>query len=84
VIAVRSKNPATFGVNSDRDGDRRGVDRRSVVIALRGGRHRRHTFNDCTTSLGARPNGIPMDRDCISPAVHSAFRNADEMLDFVE
>ena len=28
--------------------------------------------------------GIPMDRDCISPAAHSAFRNADEMLDFVE
>lgn len=28
--------------------------------------------------------GIPMDRDCISPAGHSAFRNADEMLDFVE
>ena len=25
-----------------------------------------------------------MDRDCISPAAHSAFRNADEMLDFVE
>ena len=28
--------------------------------------------------------GIPMDRDCISPAAHSTFRNADEMLDFVE
>ncbi len=28
--------------------------------------------------------GIRMDRDCISPAGHSAFRNADEMLDFVE
>jgi glutamate synthase domain-containing protein 2 len=28
--------------------------------------------------------GIPMDRDCISPAGHSSFRNADEMLDFVE
>jgi glutamate synthase (ferredoxin) len=28
--------------------------------------------------------GIPMDRDCISPAAHSAFRNADQMLDFVE
>src|SRR5580765_5262515 len=28
--------------------------------------------------------GIPMDRDCISPAAHSAFRNADEMLDFIE
>jgi glutamate synthase (ferredoxin) len=28
--------------------------------------------------------GIPMDQDCISPAAHSAFRNADEMLDFVE
>jgi len=25
-----------------------------------------------------------MDRDCISPAAHGAFRNADEMLDFVE
>ena len=28
--------------------------------------------------------GIPRDRDCISPAGHTAFRNADEMLDFVE
>ena len=28
--------------------------------------------------------GVPMDRDCISPAAHSVFRNADEMLDFVE
>ncbi len=28
--------------------------------------------------------GIPIDRDCISPSSHSAFRNADEMLDFVE
>jgi glutamate synthase domain-containing protein 2 len=28
--------------------------------------------------------GVPMDRDCISPAAHSMFRNADEMLDFVE
>ena len=28
--------------------------------------------------------GVPMDRDCISPATHSVFRNADEMLDFVE
>ena len=28
--------------------------------------------------------GIPMDRDCISPAVHSAFHDADSLLDFVE
>lgn len=28
--------------------------------------------------------GIPMGQDCISPAYHSAFRSADEMLDFVE
>ena len=32
----------------------------------------------------AEIRGIPMDRDCISPSSHSAFRNADEMLDFVE
>jgi glutamate synthase (ferredoxin) len=32
----------------------------------------------------AEIRGVPMDRDCISPAAHSAFRNADEMLDFVE
>jgi glutamate synthase domain-containing protein 2 len=32
----------------------------------------------------AEIRGIPMDRDCISPAAHRAFRNADEMLDFVE
>ena len=28
--------------------------------------------------------GIPIDRDCISPSSHNTFRNADEMLDFVE
>lgn len=28
--------------------------------------------------------GIPMGRDCISPAAHSAFRDVDSMLDFVE
>jgi glutamate synthase domain-containing protein 2 len=32
----------------------------------------------------AEIRGIAMDRDCISPAAHSEFRNADEMLDFVE
>src|SRR5262245_56815222 len=32
----------------------------------------------------AEIRGIPMDRDCISPSAHSVFRNADEMLDFVE
>jgi glutamate synthase domain-containing protein 2 len=32
----------------------------------------------------AEIRGIPTDRDCISPAAHSMFRNADEMLDFVE
>ena len=32
----------------------------------------------------AEIRGVPMDRDCISPATHSAFRNADELLDFVE
>lgn len=28
--------------------------------------------------------GIPMGQDCVSPAAHSAFSNADELLDFVE
>ena len=32
----------------------------------------------------AEIRGIPMDRDCISPAAHSTFRNADQMLDFIE
>ena len=32
----------------------------------------------------AEIRGVPMDRDCISPAAHSVFRNADEMLDFIE
>ena len=32
----------------------------------------------------AEIRGIPRDRDCISPAAHSEFRNADEMLDFAE
>lgn len=27
---------------------------------------------------------IPMDRDCLSPAAHSAFRDHDSLLDFVE
>ncbi|MEQ1897368.1 MAG: FMN-binding glutamate synthase family protein [Vicinamibacterales bacterium] len=28
--------------------------------------------------------GVPMDRDCISPATHSVFHDADSLLDFVE
>ena len=32
----------------------------------------------------AEARGIRRDRDCASPAAHSAFRNADELLDFVE
>ena len=32
----------------------------------------------------AEIRGIPRDRDCVSPAAHSAFRNADGLLDFVE
>lgn len=32
----------------------------------------------------AEIRGIPMGRDCISPSRHTAFSNADELLDFVE
>ena len=32
----------------------------------------------------AETRGIPRDRDCASPAAHSAFGNADALLDFVE
>ncbi len=32
----------------------------------------------------AQARGIPMGQDCVSPSRHSAFRNVDEMLDFVE
>jgi glutamate synthase domain-containing protein 2 len=32
----------------------------------------------------ARIRGIPLDRDCISPASHSAFRDVSSMLDFIE
>jgi glutamate synthase domain-containing protein 2 len=32
----------------------------------------------------ARIRHIPTDRDCISPAAHAAFRDADSLLDFVE
>ncbi len=32
----------------------------------------------------ARIRGIPMDRDCISPASHSAFTDVSSMLDFIE
>jgi glutamate synthase domain-containing protein 2 len=32
----------------------------------------------------AAARGIPRDRDCASPARHSAFHDADSMLDFVE
>ena len=32
----------------------------------------------------AQTRGIPRDRDCASPAAHSVFGNADELLDFVE
>jgi glutamate synthase domain-containing protein 2 len=28
--------------------------------------------------------GIPMDRDCVSPSAHSAFSDADSLLDFAE
>lgn len=32
----------------------------------------------------ARIRGIDRDRDCISPAAHTAFQDADSLLDFVE
>ena len=32
----------------------------------------------------AKARGIPLGRDCASPSVHSAFGNADTLLDFVE
>ncbi len=32
----------------------------------------------------ARIRGIPMDRDCISPANHTAFSDVSSMLDFIE
>ncbi len=28
--------------------------------------------------------GVPLDRDCVSPSTHSAFHDADSLLDFVE
>ena len=28
--------------------------------------------------------GVPEDRDCVSPAAHTAFHDADSRLDFVE
>jgi len=32
----------------------------------------------------AQIRGIPLGRDCVSPAAHSAFHDADSLLDFVE
>ncbi|MBA1147065.1 FMN-binding glutamate synthase family protein [Ectothiorhodospiraceae bacterium WFHF3C12] len=32
----------------------------------------------------ARIRGVPMGRDCVSPATHSAFHDADGLLDFAE
>jgi glutamate synthase domain-containing protein 2 len=32
----------------------------------------------------AEVRGVPANQDCVSPPGHSAFRNADELLDFVE
>jgi glutamate synthase domain-containing protein 2 len=32
----------------------------------------------------AETRGIPMDRDCASPSAHTAFTDADSLLDFVE
>lgn len=32
----------------------------------------------------AAVRGVPADQDCVSPASHKEFRNADELLDFVE
>jgi len=36
-----------------------------------------------TTEI-AQARGIPLGRDCLSPASHAEFHNADSMLDFVE
>lgn len=36
------------------------------------------------TAAIAASRGVPPDRDCVSPARHSAFSDADSMLDFVE
>jgi len=32
----------------------------------------------------SRIRGVPMGRDCVSPAAHSAFHDVDSMLDFIE
>jgi glutamate synthase domain-containing protein 2 len=32
----------------------------------------------------AAVRGVPVDQDCVSPAAHKQFRDADELLDFVE
>lgn len=32
----------------------------------------------------AEIRGIPRDRDCVSPAAHSAFQDVDSLLDFIE
>jgi glutamate synthase domain-containing protein 2 len=32
----------------------------------------------------AEIRGVPLDKDCISPAAHTAFRDPDSLLDFVE
>ena len=32
----------------------------------------------------AHIRGVPRDKDCVSPAAHTAFRDVDSMLDFVE
>jgi len=36
------------------------------------------------TSEIAEIRGVPLGKDCISPAAHTAFRDADSLLDFVE
>ena len=32
----------------------------------------------------SRIRGVPMDKDCVSPAGHTAFHDVDSMLDFIE
>ncbi len=32
----------------------------------------------------AKARGVPLDRDCVSPAAHREFQDADSLLDFVE
>ena len=60
------------------------ADRDQAQSGRQAGRRRRAAARRRSARRSPRSAASRRDRDCISPAAHSAFRDADEMLDFIE